>query len=443
MNLIPRPKYLAELIKWQPHQDLVKIVTGVRRCGKSKLFEIFQNHLKDTGVSPSQIISLNLEDPDVVEAVGLTVDSNDMLVEWEVLYNFIKDKMSPDKKNYIFIDEVQRLKNWHHVANGLRLRENTDVYLTGSNAYMFSSDLSNMFGGRFVEIKMQPLSFAEYASSTKNPRPRFHIENQLRMYKPDEKFIFSEKKGSDQLYQDYTKNSGFPQTLSFDEDEDKIKTYLLDSVYKNTVQKDVVARFGISNPIRLYEITKFIFDNISNPTSVNGIARTLKSNGINISTTTLNNYIQGLLDSYLVYKCDPFDIKGKRILASESKYYACDIGLRDAIIGRTGKDAGRALENIVYLELLRRGYSVATGRVSAQTGKTTEVDFVATKAGGVVEYYQVAWNVLTDNTEILERELRSLFAIKDNYPKFLITMDIGSDNNNGIQRINAVDWLLN
>jgi predicted AAA+ superfamily ATPase len=430
MQLIDRPEYLEQLKLWQKHDDLVKIVTGVRRCGKSKLFELFQNYLKITGVVENQIISINLEDDVQTKAIGLALNTKTKLLEpYDALLDFIMNKIAKDKKTYVFIDEVQLLDNWQRVANTLRLQNVVDVYLTGSNAYMFSSDLANVFGGRYIEIKMQPLSFNEYLSGLKI-------------------------KGIDvsalaDAYKKYTVESGFPQTIYLSPNTNMIKDYLLDSVYNNTIQKDIVQRFGISNPIRLQEVIKFLFDNISNPTSLLGIQRALKANNIDISPTTLNNYVKGLLDSYLMHKCLPYDVKGKRILESDAKYYACDIGLRSAILGASDADVGRALENIIYLELLHRGYQVSTGKVGTKTiglginkeVKKIEVDFVAQKSGGIVEYFQVAWTVLSDDGKLLRRELSPLEEIKDSYPKYLITMDAGSAINNGIKRINAMEWL--
>jgi predicted AAA+ superfamily ATPase len=426
MNLIDRPEYLESLKSWQKHDDLVKIITGVRRCGKSKLLELFQSYLKGTGVLDEQIIAINLEDVTQIKLAGLKLNKKTRLLEeYDALLDYLLSKINKNVQSYVFLDEIQLLDNWHMVANTLRLQKNIDVYLTGSNAHMFSSDLHNVFGGRFIEIKMQPLSFKEFATAFKNS-------------------------ATTEIYENYTQISGFPQTLDFADNQDMVKRYLLDSVYGNTVQKDIVQRFGITNPVRLDEIVAFMFDNIGKETSLRNIQKTLKSKGIDISPTILNNYVKGMLDSYLMYKCERFDIKGKRILESDAKYYASDIALRAAVIGRSDADVGRSLENIVYLELLRRGYRVSVGKVTTKAvkvdGKTEnkaiEVDFVAQKPGGIVEYYQVAWTVLSDDSETLRRELASLEAIRDHNPKYLITMDPGNGMNNGIRRINALNWLL-
>ncbi len=426
MTLINRPQYLDQLKMWQNQPDLVKIITGVRRCGKSVLFNIFQNNLRNSGVSNDQIISINLEDDLQTKQIGLKLNNKTKLLnDYATLLNHIKNKLVNNKKTYVFLDEIQLLDNWQRLANTLRLINDVDVYLTGSNAYMFSSDLANAFGGRYIEIKMQPLSFKEYLSSQNIKAPLMDAYNQ------------------------YTSQSGFPQTISFNHNQQMINSYLLDSVYKNTLQKDIIQRFGISDSIRLDEIVKFMFDNIGNETSLLNVQRKLKSTGINISPTTLNAYIKGLLDSYLMYKCEKYDLKGKRILESDAKYYVADIGLRTTLLGRPDVDFGHALENVVYLELIRRGYDVKTGKVKTKSikiegktqTKTIEIDFIATKAGGKTEYYQVAWSVLGDiNT--LKRELGALEEINDNYPKYLLTMDAGSGENNGIKRINILDWLI-
>ncbi|MCL2100654.1 MAG: ATP-binding protein [Fibromonadales bacterium] len=417
IKLIDRPEYLEKLKLWQNQMDLVKIVTGVRRCGKSKLFELFQEYLKTTGVKPEQIIAINFEDEMQTRQIGLKLNNKSKLLEdYGILLDFITDKLAKGKKTYIFLDEIQLLDNWQRLANTLRLQDNANVYLTGSNAYMFSSDLANSFGGRYIEIKMQPLSFKEYVNGTGGNADNLQDK-----------------------YEQYTRESGFPQTIAFNHEREMINNYLLDSVYKNTVQKDIVQRLKIDDTARLDEVIKFLFDNIGNETSLLGVQRKLKSSGIDISPTTLNTYVKGLLDSYLMYKCERYDIKGKRILESNAKYYAADIGLRTALLGRQDADIGRALENIVYLELLRRGYQVCVGKVKSR--EAIEVDFVATQAGGEIEYYQVAWSVLGDpNT--LRRELASLEEIRDNYPKYLLTMDYGSGINKGINRLNVLKWLL-
>ena len=422
-KLIDRPDYLKKLDIMKQHNDLVKILTGVRRCGKSKIFTLFQNHLLRLGVRNDQIINVNLEDTVQTNQIGLTLNDRKLLCSYQTLLDYILKRMPTDKAAYIFIDEVQLLEDWQLVANALRLRENADVYLTGSNAYMFSSDLANSFGGRYIEIKVQPFSFKEYCSA------------------------FPENKDIHRLYEDYIRESGFPQTLSFNANKDIIDAYLKDTVYLNTVQKDIVKRFNVANTYKLDAVVKYIFANIGSETSVKGIENGLKAGGASVSAPTIDLYIKGLLDSYLVYKCGRYDIRGKQYLNGNSKYYVADIGLRTVLLGRADTDLGHMLENIVYLELIRRGYTVSTGCVKTKfvtengirTRKNIEVDFIAKKADKV-EYYQVALYALEPET--LKRELQSLKEIEDNFPKFILSMDYGSGNTDGIKRINILDWLL-
>ena len=429
-TLMDRPEYIRQLKSWQGQNDLIKIVTGVRRCGKSKLFELFQTQLLfDKVADDSQIVSINLEDLIQTRNIGLTEDTEHFLVGYEKLLDYILERLNPKKMNFVFIDEVQLLRDWQKVANALRLQKNVDVYLTGSNAYMFSSDLANSLGGRYVEIKMQPLSFLEYYMAY-----RLMAGDTLRTRQD-----FLEFGDFQATYEHYIRESGFPQTLKMISDRQHISDYLHDTVYLNTVQKDIVKRFNIADTNKLDSVVKYMFDNIGNETSVRNIERGLSAGGHKISVPTIDRIIEGLLDSFLMYKCDRYDIKGKQYLDSNSKYYVADIGLRTAMLGIKDMDAGHILENVVYLELIRRGYEVSVGKIH-KGSKLVEVDFVAKKSGGIVEYYQVALNVI--GTELLERELAPLKAIEDNYPKFLLTMDYGSGENDGIKRLNVLDWLL-
>ena len=422
-DLIDRLEYLQELEQWQKQKDLIKIITGIRRCGKSTLLKLFQNKLiADKLADESQIISINLEDELQIQELGLVTDTENFYTNYTILLDYILARINKDKMNYVFIDEIQLLRNWQKVANTLRLQTNIDVYLTGSNAYMFSKDLANVLGGRYVEIKMQPLSFKEYFSyyqknAAKNI-PSFSLQD---------------------IYTHYILESGFPQTLSMMYNRQHITDYLQTTVYQNTIYKDVIKRFNIKYTNKLDAVARYMFDNIGNETSIRNIANNLKDYKISVQTIS-DTYIQGMLDSFLLYKCERYDIKGKQYLESNAKYYIADIGLRTAILGLKDMDAGHILENVVYLELLRRGYEVSVGKIY-KNNKEIEIDFVAKKSAGVVEYYQVALSVLTD-TAVLEREITPLQAIEDNYPKFLLTMDSGSTDNNGIHRINVFDWLL-
>jgi predicted AAA+ superfamily ATPase len=400
--LIERPEYIEKLRMWRGHADIVKIVTGVRRCGKSILLELFQSDLRANGIDKKQIFEIKFE-----------LDENEEFLDRKKLHAYLLKNINPDKMNYVFLDEIQLVHDWQKTINSLRMRPNIDLYLTGSNAYMFSGELATLLGGRYVEIKMLPLSFKEYIAG-----------------------IGGETNSLQEKYDKYTAESGFPQTVAFSGNRQLINDYLINTVYQNTVQKDIVKRFKLKDPARLDNVVRYIFDNIGNETSLRGIERGLKADGINISPTTLDIYVQGLLDSYLVHKCDRYDIKGKKILQSNSKYYIADIGLRTALFGRSDIDLGHVLENVIYLELMRRGYKVSVGKIK---DKNIEVDFVAAKPGGEIEYYQVAFTALEPGT--LRRELAPLEEIKDNFPKFLLTMDSGFGMNNGIKRLNALQWL--
>ena len=429
-RIVGRPQYIEQLKKWQGQSDLIKIITGVRRCGKSKLFYLYQLDLiTNRQADDSQIVNINLEDLVQTNKIGLSYDTENFLVGYNKLLDYVLSILKPKKMNYVFIDEIQLLRDWDKVANALRLQSNVDLYLTGSNAYMFSSDLANSLGGRYIEIKMQPFSFKEYFSA----------------YSMFTQFYSKTKKDMDDLhnpmavYSHYITESGFPQTLNLVYDKQLISDYLLDTVYLNTIQKDIVKRFNIADTNKLDAVVKYMFDNIGNETSIRNIEKGLNAGGHKISVPTIDTMVQGLLDSFLLYKCDRYDIKGKQYLDSNAKYYVADIGLRTALLGIKDMDQEHILENVVYLELIRRGYQVSVGKI-VKGGKNVEVDFVAKKSGGIVEYYQVALNVL--GTDILERELAPLEAIEDNYPKFLLTMDFGSGENNGIKRMNVLEWLF-
>lgn len=443
-QLVDRPYYRKQLEDWFKlnQHDLVKIVTGVRRCGKSKLLALFQESLKNNfGVQPDQIISINLELSKDVEAIGLVQDSKTRLLRpWGNLLHYVESRLKPGGINYVFIDEIQLLENWQQPANDLRAMNNVDCYLTGSNAYMFSSDLSNFFGGRYVEIKMLPVSFKEYVSAydmgiVKLDTSAHVLGNQNLLYTSPLAL----------LYNKYVLEGGFPQTLEFNGNQGLISDYLMNVVYENTIEKDIVKRFNLkSGKDKLNPVVKYMFDTIGQETSLNNIVRNMKTAGYDISVPTLSVYVQGLKESFLLYECSRYDIKGKQYLNTNSKYYAIDTGLRNALLGHEDTDYGRILENVVYLELLRRGYKVYVGKINqqkiGQNNGTIEVDFVAER-NGTKEYYQVAWTIV-GNDDLMRREYNSLESIKDSYPKYVLSMDLGNANHNGIQRLNVLDWLL-
>lgn len=410
MIIIDREEYLNFLIKSKDKQ-IIKVVSGVRRCGKSTLFEIYKDYLVKNGVNKSQIISINFEDMDYEE-----------LTDYKKLYEYIKSKMIENKKNYIFLDEIQHVSKFEKVLDSLFIKNNTDLYITGSNAYFMSSELATLLSGRYIELKMLPLSFKEYYQA------RLKYEN---LEKRENKVL----KTYIQYYNEYIVNSSFPYTLQLNNDLKNIYEYL-SGIYNSVLLKDVVTRLKISDVIRLESVVKYIFDNIGNLTSIPKISNTLTSLGRKTDTKTIEKYIKGLIDSLLVYEVKRYNIKGKEFLSTLSKYYISDLGLRQMILGNRNIDMGHILENIIYLELLRKKANVYVGQFDKN-----EIDFVAINSSGI-EYYQVALTILDENT--LKRELEAFKNIKDNYPKYLITLDevLPNTDYNGIKVINALDWLL-
>ncbi len=398
-DLINRPIYMEQLISFREKQ-IIKVVTGIRRCGKSTLFDLYCEYLQNDGIQKDQIIRINLEDPDYHDVQN-----------YLQLYNLVKDRLIPDKMNYIFIDEVQTVPDFQRAVDGLFIRENCDVYITGSNACMLSGELATLLSGRYVEIKMLPLSFKEYISASED-------ETDLQM-----------------KYQRYIQNGSFPYILQLSRRRD-INAYL-EGIYTSIVLKDIVARHRISDAGMLDSVIRFMFDNIGNLCSATNIANTMTSYGRKISAPTVENYLSALVESFILYKAGRYDVKGKQHLATGSKYYLSDIGLRYYLLGSKQVDAGHILENVVYLELLRRGYEVHIGKVGS-----AEVDFIAIGEYGE-EYYQVAYTVNDADGKTLARELAPLESIRDHNPKYLITMDfVPLTSHNGIKQINALEWLL-
>lgn len=397
MNIIRR-EHLDRLIAFKDKQ-LIKVVTGIRRCGKSTLFEIYQDYLISNNVTPDQIISINFEDYDYEE-----------LLEPKHLYEYIKSKIIIDKKVYVFLDEVQNVKDFHKVVDSLFIKKNIDLYITGSNAYMLSSNIATLISGRYVEIKMLPLSFKEYVLSTGN-------ENELQ-----------------RKYREYIEFSSFPYVLELNKNKKIIGDYL-DGLLNTIILKDVVQRHKIADILMFKSILRFLFDNIGNQLSSKKIADTLTSNGRKIDSKTVEKYINALIESYVIYQAKRYNIKGKEYLKTLEKYYVVDIGLRYALLGSSPYDTGHILENVIYLELIRRGYEVYVGKIN-----DLEVDFVAMKENKII-YFQVA--ATTRDNQTLARELASLEKISDHYQKFILTLDDDPETNyNGIRKINVLDWLL-
>ena len=410
MIRIDRKEYLDFLVKSKDRQ-IIKVVSGVRRCGKSTLFEIYKDFLLENGVAKNQIISINFEDMDYEE-----------LTDYKKLYEYIKSKMIGDKKNYIFLDEIQHVDKFEKVVDSLFIKENTDLYITGSNAYFMSSELATLLSGRYIELKMLPLSFKEYYQAKLEYEKMEQKENRI-------------SKTLIQYYNEYIVNSSFPYTLQLDSDLKNIHEYL-SGIYNSVLLKDIVARLKISDVMRLESVVKYIFDNIGNLTSLSKIANTLTSMGRKTDAKTIEKYIRGLTDSLLVHEVSRYNIKGKEFLSTLSKYYVTDLGLRQMILGNRNIDMGHILENVIYLELLRRKGNVYVGQFDKN-----EIDFVVINSNEI-EYYQVALTVLDENT--LKRELDAFKNIKDNYPKYLITLDdvMVNTDYDGIKVVNALEWLL-
>ena len=396
--MIPRPAYIQFLTEWK-NQQVIKVVSGIRRCGKSTLFDLFKENLLADGISEEQIISVNFEET-----------RNETLCEYHALHDYIAERLLPDKMNYIFLDEIQHVPQYQKAVDSLFIRKNTDIYLTGSNAYFMSGELATLLSGRYVELKMLPLSFAEYVSA------------------------FDGTVTKEELYRNYVYNSSFPYTVNL-KSRRNVHAYL-DGLYNTIVLNDIVQRNRVQDPAMLSCVIRFMFDNIGNLCTIKKIADTMTSAGRKISNHTVENYLEGLTNSLLMYRVSRFDIKGKEYLATQDKYYLADVGLRYYLLGTNRPDAGHVLENIVYLELLRRGYQVYVGKVGS-----TEVDFVVQDFDGNTEYFQVSQTVRDEQT--LQRELAPLERITDHFPKTLLVMDNDPPvSYNGIKQKYVLDWLL-
>lgn len=395
--MIKRDSYLKKLIGFKDH-PLIKVITGIRRCGKSTLLELFREYLLENGVKNDQIISINFEDMNF---------SN--LDDAQKLHDFVDSRLKKNAKNYVFLDEIQKVADFQKAVDSLYIKKNVDIYITGSNAHLLSGELATLLSGRYVEIEMLPLSFKEY------------IE-------------FAGKNDLSRKFADYVRYSSFPFAVYLNNDAGKVRDYL-GGIYNTVILKDVVAKKKIADMLMLESVVRFMFDNIGSLMSTKKIADTMTSDGRKISTHTVESYISALMDSFIIYRAKRYDVKGKQYLKTNDKYYICDIGLRSFLLGNKGGDAGYVLENVIYLELLRRGYDVYVGKVGDK-----EVDFVAIKQD-TVEYYQVALTVRDENK--LKTELASLQAISDHNPKYLLTLDDDPPaNHNGIRQINAIDFLM-
>ena len=401
-----RKEYLEQLKAWKDEQ-VIKVVTGILRCGKSTLLSQYQQHLKTTGITDEQIVSVNFEELEYKE-----------LLDYRKLYSYLKERLCAEKTTYIFLDEIQKVPSFEKVVDSLYVKPNVDIYITGSNAYMLSGDLATLLTGRYVEIKMLPLSFREFLCITGMDAERGLAE--------------------------YLRDGGLPYIAVMDRTAGKVETYL-EGIYNTVIVKDIEDRQARkeSNPdkrkitdiLLLKTIAKYLASVAGNPVSVRSITNYLTSNGRKISPNTVSDYVEALTESFIFYPAERFDIVGKQVLQSNRKLYIVDLGLRNHILPRRQYDLGFSLENIVYFELLRRGYRVMIGKVGS-----TEVDFVAEKQG-VYVYFQVTADMTAQET--FERELRPLTLIRDNYEKIVLTNDrLTLGNYNGIQVKNLTDWLL-
>ena len=404
--MVKREEYLRQLKQWKDEQ-VIKVVTGIRRCGKSTLLTQYQEWLMSNGVKNEQIVSVNFEELEYEE-----------LLDYKKLYSYLKERISDNQATYIFLDEIQNVSGFEKVVDSLYVKPNIDIYITGSNSYLLSGDLATLLTGRYVEIKMLPLSFKEFLSLT-----GMDTEHGLA---------------------EYLQNGGLPYIAVMDRNTEKTDMYL-EGIYNTVIVKDIEERQSrkekdpakrkVTDIALLKTIAKFLASVAGSPVSVRSITDYLKSNGRKISPNTVNDYLEALTESFIFYPVERFDIAGKQLLKANKKYYIADMGIRNHILPRHKYDLGFSFENIVYLELLRRGYRVTTGRVG-----NTEVDFVARKQG-TYTYFQVTADITAKET--FEREIRPLENIRDNYEKIILTADrLSLGNYNGIKVENLIDWLV-
>lgn len=404
--MFPQTEYLEKLNLWRD-QNVIKVITGIRRCGKSTLLQLYRNRLLDEGVDTKQIISLNFEDL-----------ANENLLDYHKLYEYVSGKLHPDKMNYIFLDEIQLVPDFQKAVNSLYIQNNVDLYITGSNAYLLSGELATLLSGRYVEINMMPLSF------------RYFFENQ--------------GKSRDDAFVDYIRWGGFPNVMLCP-DRVRLADDYLEGIYNTIIVKDIELRQKrretdpnkrkITDLTLLKNIAKFLASSIGNPVSDRKVTDYITSTGRKVSQSTISDYIEALVEPYVFYTAERYDVIGKQLLKQNRKYYMADLGLRRHLLSRSGYDLGFMLENIVYLELLRRGYKVNIGMVG-----DLEIDFIAQRNENK-SYFQVTASMVEKST--FDREMASLTAVRDNYPKTVLTLDrFATGNYEGIEVVNAVDWLL-
>jgi len=404
-ELIKRKEYLDKLLTYKD-KDIIKVVTGLRRSGKSTLLEMFDNILLINGAIPEQTQFYNFELPE-----------NFLNKSWDTLYFEIKSKLQSDKMNYIFLDEIQNITDFEKLVDGLYATKNTDVYITGSNANLLSSELATLLSGRYIEISILPFSFAEYLESI-----NIDTTNKYLNYEA--------------LFYNYVNETSLPKGIDLrEEGYDKIYEYL-EALYTTIIKKDITQRHKIYDKRAFGNVVKFLANNIGNRVSPNSISKALKADNQSIHHATVEKFIDYLVESFVFYKVNRFDIKGKKQLATLEKYYIVDVGLLNVLVGRERTaDRGHILENAVYLELLRRGYKIWTGAL-----RNGEIDFTVKNRSGEIEYYQVSWEISTNETQ--RREFTPLETIKDNYPKFLLTTESFTQSKAGIIHKNVFEWLL-
>ena len=401
-----RKEYIGKLLAYKD-KDLIKVVSGLRRSGKSTLFELYRQKLIEMGVEAGQIVFLNFEDFDLRKYL------NDL----DGLYAYILDQLDLSKSCYVFLDEVQNVKDFERLVDGLFIKPMMDVYITGSNAFLLSGELATLLSGRYIEISILPFSFKEYLTAR-------NIDTSINYL------------NYESLFFDYVNETSLPKGVELREGGfDKIYAYL-EGIYTTIVEKDIAQRHQINDKRAFENIVKFVASHVGNQISTGNIAKSLKNDGQNTHNTTVEKYLDYLVASFVFYKVNRFDLKGKKQLATQEKYYLVDAGLLNILVGKERTtDRGHILENIVYLELLRRGNKIWTG-----TSRDQEVDFVCKTPFGDIEYYQVAWEMNSEKT--MEREFGALEKINDNYPKFLLTTDSFVQPRNGIKHLNVFNWLL-
>jgi predicted AAA+ superfamily ATPase len=404
-NLTQRKEYIDKLLSYKD-KDIIKVITGLRRSGKSTLLELFRTLLLNENVKPEQIQFYNFELPE-----------NFLNKQWDTLYFEIKLKLQTDKQNYIFLDEIQNITDFEKLVDGLYATNNTDVYITGSNANLLSSELATLLSGRYIEISILPFSFAEYLEAR-----GVEIKNKYLNY---EAYFF-----------EYVNETSLPKGVDLRVEGYDIIYEYLEALYATIIEKDITQRHKIYDKRAFGNVVKFIASNIGSQVSPSSISKALKADNQTVHHSTVENFIAYLVESFVFYCVHRFDIKGKKQLATLEKYYLVDVGLLNVLVGRErDTNRGHILENIVYLELLRRGYKIWTG-----TLRNGEIDFTVKNRDGEIEYYQVSWDI--SNTETANREFAPLESVKDNYSKFLLTTESFPQNRAGIIHKNVFDWLL-